>query len=558
MRLNKHLILWSSLGSLVLLMWSAYQEKVLQDWRVIQTEYRRRLSAEQGAEFSVQLRQIVVPSRGAADRCISCHLGMAPGVEAVRNDRLFGPHPDIPHEPAELGCTACHGGQGRATARADAHGDVDHWPEPMLPARFSAAGCGTCHTHLAIPSIDQVDRELALLERHDCLACHRLDGRGGTFRPGGAAGMEGPDLSRVGLAGFRPDWYEGHLVEHRAASGGPWRYSFGEISEAPRGEIETYLRTRVGAPDLVAAKALFHAVGCRGCHSVGGVGGDDGPDLTAEGLLDPGRLDFTHVPGEHTVENWLAEHFRSPAKIVPGSQMPVLGLDEEQIETLTFYLLSLRRSTSAEAEWPLDRVRAERLDQREFSTDRHTLYRTFCAACHGPSGEGMRYPGMAAFPAIGNPDFLAVASDDFLRQTIQHGRPGRRMPAWGDKEGGLHPQEVEAIIDHLRALGGGTRPGADRHPARWADGDLGLAESLFTRHCAGCHDKAGQGLEGPALANPNLLDTATDTYLFETIRRGRRGTSMPAFGTPSTLRPAMTDSEIESLVTFLRTWEVKL
>jgi len=491
MRLNKHLILWSSLGSLVLLMWSAYQEKVLQDWRVIQTEYRRRLSAEQGAEFSVQLRQIVVPSRGAADRCISCHLGMAPGVEAVRNDRLFGPHPDIPHEPAELGCTACHGGQGRATARADAHGDVDHWPEPMLPARFSAAGCGTCHTHLAIPSIDQVDRELALLERHDCLACHRLDGRGGTFRPGGAAGMEGPDLSRVGLAGFRPDWYEGHLVEHRAASGGPWRYSFGEISEAPRGEIETYLR-------------------------------------------------------------------RSPAKIVPGSQMPVLGLDEEQIETLTFYLLSLRRSTSAEAEWPLDRVRAERLDQREFSTDRHTLYRTFCAACHGPSGEGMRYPGMAAFPAIGNPDFLAVASDDFLRQTIQHGRPGRRMPAWGDKEGGLHPQEVEAIIDHLRALGGGTRPGADRHPARWADGDLGLAESLFTRHCAGCHDKAGQGLEGPALANPNLLDTATDTYLFETIRRGRRGTSMPAFGTPSTLRPAMTDSEIESLVTFLRTWEVKL
>jgi cbb3-type cytochrome c oxidase subunit III len=236
--------------------------------------------------------------------------------------------------------------------------------------------------------------------------------------------------------------------------------------------------------------------------------------------------------------------------------MPVLGLREEQIATLTFYLLSLRRRTSAEAEWPMDRVRAERLDEREFSTDPDTLYQTFCAACHGPDGEGMRYPGMAAFPAVGNAEFLAVASDDFLRQNIQHGRPGRRMPAWGDKEGGLRPEEIEAIIGHLRTLGGGARPAADDRPTRWVDGDLDLGGSLFTRHCAGCHDKAGQGLEGPALANPNLLRSATDTYLFETIRRGRPGTSMPAFGRPSTLRPDLTDVEIESLVAFLRTWEV--
>jgi len=556
MRGNKHLLLWSSLASLALLIWAAYEENVLQDWRVIQREYR--LAAQPEVELEVQLRQIVVPKLGAVDRCVSCHLGMAPGVEAINGDPLFGPHPRTAHDPMELGCTPCHGGQGRATVLADAHGKVDHWPEPMLPARFSSAGCGTCHTHLAIPNIDQVGRDLALLERHDCLACHRLDGRGGTSRPDGAGGMEGPDLSRVGMTGFHADWYEAHLAEHQAASGGPWRHSFGEISEAPRRSIERHLRTRVGAPALVEAKALFHSLGCRGCHSIGGVGGDDGPDLTAEGLLDPGQLDFTHVPGERSVANWLAVHFRSPAKIVPGSQMPVLGLNEQQIEMLTFYLLSLRRDTSAEGQWPLDRVRAERLGQREFSNDGHTLYRTFCSACHGPSGEGMRYPGMAAFPAIGNAEFLAVASDDLLRETIRHGRLGRRMPAWGDKEGGLLPEEIETIIGHLRALGGGARPAADGRPARWANGDLDLGESLFTRNCAGCHDRAGQGLEGPALANANLLRNATDTYLFETIRRGRPGTSMPAFGKPSTLRPTLTDLEIESLVTFLRTWEVKL
>jgi mono/diheme cytochrome c family protein len=556
MRRNKHLLLWSSLGALGLLLWAAYQENALQEWRVIQSDYRSRLAAKGANGFDVELRQVVVPSLGVVDRCVSCHLGMAPGVEPVNGDPLFGPHPEIPHEPAVLGCTSCHGGQGRATASADAHGHVDHWPEPMLPVRFASAGCGTCHTHLAIPDQGEVNRQVALLERRDCLACHRLDGRGGTLRPGGAAGMEGPDLSRVGLTGFRADWYEGHLTEHRAARQGPWRHSFGEIPEEPRRAIERYLRTRVGAPRLVDAKALFHTLGCRGCHSVGGVGGDDGPDLTAEGLLDPGRLDFTRVPGERTLESWLAEHFRSPAKLVPGSQMPVLGLGEEQIETLIFYLLSLRRRSSTEAEWPMDRVRAERLGEREFSMDPATLFRTFCAACHGPGGEGMRYPGMAAFPAIGNPDFLAVASDDFLRQTIQRGRPGRRMPAWGDKEGGLRPEEIEAVIGHLRILGGGARPAKGGRPPRWAGGDPEVGGSLFTRHCAGCHDKAGQGLEGPALANPNLLRSATDTYLFETIRRGRRGTSMPAFGRPSTLMPALTDAEIESLVAFLRTWEV--
>jgi mono/diheme cytochrome c family protein len=52
-----------------------------------------------------------------------------------------------------------------------------------------------------------------------------------------------------------------------------------------------------------------------------------------------------------------------------------------------------------------------------------------------------------------------------------------------------------------------------------------------------------------------LLANATDTYLMETIRRGRRGTSMEGFANPSTVRPALAAEEIESIVTYLRTWE---
>ncbi len=71
----------------------------------------------------------------------------------------------------------------------------------------------------------------------------------------------------------------------------------------------------------------------------------------------------------------------------------------------------------------IDRVRAEKLSEREFATDGATLYGTFCAACHGQGGEGMRYPGMAPFPAIGNPagqiwDDPANYDDVFVEQEM--------------------------------------------------------------------------------------------------------------------------------------------
>jgi cytochrome c oxidase cbb3-type subunit 3 len=260
------------------------------------------------------------------------------------------------------------------------------------------------------------------------------------------------------------------------------------------------------------------------------------------------------VRGEHTLAAWLAAHFRAPATIVPGSQMPQLGLDDAQVEALTHYMLSLRRSERPEAFWPDDRIRATRFREREFATDPATIYGTFCAACHGPRGEGMRYPGMAAFPAIGNPDFLAVASDGFIRDTVTHGRPGRRMPAWGEAEGGLRPEEITAVVAHVRSFADVPAPD-DAGPRRWVAGDVVAGERLFADACASCHGARGEGKEGPALANPRLLASATDTYLVETIRRGRRGTSMPAFGSASPAHRLLGDDEIASVVRFIRTWE---
>lgn len=541
---NKYLLLGSSLGVLALLVVAAVDENFRRDWRRIQTGARL-----EDQPINVQLRQIVNPALRTTDRCVSCHVSMGAGEQSVSGHEILRPHPPVVHDPAEFGCTVCHGGQGQATERADAHGDVHFWPEPMLPAKFGYAGCGTCHAPLGIPNRDGYRQARLVFERLDCLACHRVDGRGATIRPGGG-GMEGPDLSHAGVKGYDRDWYRKHLEQRDKAVAGPWRDSFGPVPDPDREALDTYLATLVGAPGLMEAKSVFHSTGCLGCHKVSGVGGDEGPELTRAGEKDPGQVDFTNVPGNQSLKNWIAEHFRSPVAVVVGSQMPVVGLPERDIELLTMYTLSLRRRDLPETFLPKDRVRVVRFGEREFASDGATIFGAFCAGCHGPDGLGRRSPGMPAFPSPANPDFLALASDEFIRETVRRGRPGRRMPGWGDKEGGLRPDEIDKVVAHLRQLGGVSAPAAAA--ATKAAGDAATGTRLFAAACAGCHGPEGLGGEGPALNNPVLLASATDEFLIETIARGRRGTAMEGYLDPSVARRTLSRGEIESIVTFIR------
>ena len=232
MKANKHLLLWSSLATLAVLLWAAVDENFFRDWRVLQRKIQARLPSSQAAAFKIQLRQIVSREVGTTDRCVSCHVGTAPGENGIEGEWLFGRHREVVHDPLSFGCTVCHGGQGRATDTADAHGTVEHWPEPMLPKGYLYAGCGGCHTHLSIPNVARLEKGELHFEQADCLACHKLDGRGGTLRPGGAGGQEGPDLSHVGARGFKANWYQRHMEEKKKATSGPWSSAFGQLSES--------------------------------------------------------------------------------------------------------------------------------------------------------------------------------------------------------------------------------------------------------------------------------------------------------------------------------------
>lgn len=553
-----------SLATLALLIVAALEENVFSPWYRTRAEYAALLEAKAtdpagrtiADQFKIAPDQHVLPELQRVDRCTTCHAGID-DQRMADQPQPFRSHPGnilAIHPAADYGCTICHQGQGRATVLPDAHGRVAFWPEPMIPARYAYAGCGVCHVHVEIPNLPRLLAGRNMLERYDCLACHRIDGRGGTLRPD-RGGLEGPDLSGVGTRGRDAAWYEAHLAQSAQAEAGPWKTAFGPIGDEDRRLIEGFLATRFGAPELVEAKALFHTLGCLGCHKIRGVGGEEGPDLTQFGQKNLRQMDFSHVSGQRSLANWLGQHLRWPAKVVPGSQMPVMGLTDEQIDKLTLYLLSLRETELPEHLRPTDRLLVERFGRREFAGDGATLYTAFCAACHGPEGRGRRFPDSVPFPAVANADLLAVADDAFLAETIRGGRPGRRMPAWHENAGGLREEEIGHLVAHLRALGGVAEGLADGRPRRWVAADPQRGAGLYTAHCAACHGPAGEGPEAPALDNAALLGAASDTFLVETVRRGRRGTAMPSFGTASPAYPALSEEEIHAIVAFLRSWE---
>ena len=181
--------------------------------------------------------------------------------------------------------------------------------------------------------------------------------------------------------------------------------------------------------------------------------------------------------------------------------------------------------------------------------DGATLYQQHCAVCHGADGNG----GVGV--PLNLPDFLAVASDEYLRATLREGRPGRVMPAFS----AFDQDAVDAIIAYIRSW---SKQPAPHYSADPVTGRPERGAKLFATHCASCHGDTGQGGAGtgvtfsrprqaaimaPALDNPGFQRSVSDAMLKATLLRGREGTPMPSI---KALGLAQTDSD--DLVAYLR------
>ena len=157
------------------------------------------------------------------------------------------------------------------------------------------------------------------------------------------------------------------------------------------------------------------------------------------------------------------------------------------------------------------------------------LYATYCATCHGVSGNG--YVADNA-PSLRTEPFLATASDLFLQAAIARGRPGTAMAAYGQALGGpLSPQDVNAIVAMLRE--GGPKPIA--LPPGPVVGSASDGKMTYDAMCARCHGTQTQRSTAVHLANPILLETASDAFLRHAVVEGRPPTTMIAW--QGTLQP---------------------
>jgi predicted CxxxxCH...CXXCH cytochrome family protein len=230
-------------------------------------------------------------------------------------------------------------------------------------------------------------------------------------------------------------------------------------------------------PVWTKGKKLFGEVGCLGCHSVAGVGGTAAPDLTEVGSKYPDQFDMRYLKGEHTVAQWVKEHFVSPQDVVHAdlaikihfpSDMPnasQLHLTDDDVTALTVFVLSMT-GEKVYAKYVLPAL-PEPPEPHFGSRIEHGryLYRHLgCIGCHGKEGDesDQRKNWNAVggvIPKLGNlPEKYSRAelSDFILRGSFpakddaELETPPLWMPTWRDR--GLKGENLEAILDYVWTL----------------------------------------------------------------------------------------------------------
>jgi len=160
------------------------------------------------------------------------------------------------------------------------------------------------------------------------------------------------------------------------------------------------------------------------------------------------------------------------------------------------------------------------------------LYAGNCASCHGIAGSGIASPRPGGGDILGDGPPLrgvgALAPDFYLRTGYMplssiHDQPGPDRVL-------LSNTEIRSLVAYVASLGAG--PGVP-HPQP-AAGSISTGLSLFSDHCAGCHQiLARGGFVTGAMVPP--LQTATPTEIAEAVRIGPY------------LMPRFSDQQISSL-----------
>ncbi len=393
------------------------------------------------------IRQILLPGLQRVDRCTTCHLG----VEDPTMNRAPAPftyHANLAsHIPAKFGCTICHGGQGLATDKENAHGQVAFWSQPLLRKDYIRASCGRCHKEGDVPGVPELTEGRHLFETHGCRGCHKLNGVGGSI---------GPDLTEEGASTRNPEWLERHFLQPNSVSPGSPMPNFGFTREQARAltfymlsltneQMGTYYSSVRLIPSPAYGRQLFVEKNCIACHNIGGVGAKTGPDLLG-------------VVKQHST-GWLDEQLVSPDSVYPGSTMPSYDLDPNARKAIIGFLA---QATTDDAQAIISgRGKPLTAEAAAIEAGKQNFSRFGCVGCHGlqlqgglpnPNSQGGEVPS------------LMHVSDDYTKpevaEIIRNGKmpplenpakptPPLYMPSWKNV---LTDEDINRMVEYLWSL----------------------------------------------------------------------------------------------------------
>lgn len=206
---------------------------------------------------------------------------------------------------------------------------------------------------------------------------------------------------------------------------------------------------------------LAEKLSCLGCHQLDGQGGRVGPDLTAVSA----RLQPDYVYAVIT----------NPRAVAPHSVMPQIPMTEDTSRLLADYLLQ-QAAPSSNAKYlsavDHDLIPSSTGDGAAVggSPEVRRTYLNYCAACHGPGGQGDGYNAryLPVKPtAHADAKYLSARPDDTLFDGIHSGayvlNKSQLMPAWGQT---LSATQIRELVSYLRTLCQCQGPAWSRDNAR--------------------------------------------------------------------------------------------
>ena len=376
-----------------------------------------------------------------------------------------------------------------------------------------------------------------VLYKSMCIACHQPEGAG---KVGFAPYVRNPDF----LALASDDFLRSSIIAGRPGTAMvPWAHlkshevdslvAYIRSGENPEATKLTKADPDKKYPGDAAKGAPLYAIYCASCHGQNATGyaeGGAGPAIGNAGFLAVASDDFIFQTVKHGRAGTSMRGFVGATGLA--------NLSEQEVGDIIAFLRNRETAAPVVADRPGDAKAG------------HLHYNANCAACHQPDGSGK--PGFA--PSIRNADFLAIASDEFIKDTIRKGRPGTAMVQRPD----LSDQVLDDIVAYLRALRGGPTKQIEVDPTKdlASKGDAKNGLDLYGAYCASCHGEGGKGYlsggPGTAIGLSGFLDSASDDYIFQTLKVGRIGTPMRAFIGARGLAN-LSEQEAYDIIAYLRT-----